>query len=488
MIVRELLTKIGFDVEQQKIDQAEAGVSRLKQGLVALGVGLAARAIHMVTASAAKLAADLQDSAGQLNVTARWLDVTGKAADGAGSSIQDVTMALHALNMAAAGARDGDANRLKAFEALGITLADLNGPLRDSEALFDAVNTRLAGLDDGQKKALLSQDLMSRAGKNMIKMWSEGADKVNALRQAVIENGLALNEQETGSLADYDDMLMSTGHTIQSLKNRFTLALLPALRWVNETIQTQSREGSFLRTVLDRVGVVLGFVADNAQTVGIAFGAMLTAILLITQPWWVLIGLVVLLADELYAFFTGQDSYLRDAVDQWGIWGEVIMNILLFVGAMFTTTWNVVIGVLETVFDVLYAIGGVIYGFFTFDWTFLLSVIDGFIGRMRKALEYFGILKSGGSVDATVTAVSTTTQGINSQAIQGLGNSPLFAGGAGTGPTSVDNSMHFGDIVLPEGSGGTPEQNAEAFRKVMQEFQDRNRRASQISLVPAGAR
>jgi len=206
---------------------AAARQAKLLMGAVGATVGIAG--ITMLARSAREAigtVGDLNDAADRAGVSAEKLQLLRFALEQTAGSAEDADSALQkfGVSVGQASLKNGGA-AADAFTALGVSIRDVSGNVRDSEPLFDEVIAKLGGVENPAQRAAVATALFGRqAGPELSALASQGA------------NGLATFSGQLDRVGKLSNDTVSRGDELDnwfkrisgSVENLFTQAIVDA--------------------------------------------------------------------------------------------------------------------------------------------------------------------------------------------------------------------------------------------------------------------
>lgn len=378
-VIRELVTKFGFDVDERPINAAEKAIQRVQQAIAGIAVGVIAKQFI-----------DMANSA------AAFGDGMSKGADKAGTDTQtwqEYAVAARLANVETGSLASGFRNLLKnadqakrkggetaeAFARIGITSAQLKGPLKDSKALFDAVAKGLTGVANADERAALEMALLGKSGQDLRPLLKD----LEGLKARAGASGLIMSDEDLAKARAFDDAMGDFSATMEGLKNTIGVALFPTISkvvkkigdWVKEHKELIKTKAELwfgrLEKAITKVGEVVDKIAKGLGSMetaikgavfaagimlALAYGPTIAGVLSLNAAW-VLVGLsakaaaaasmlfamwpvilaavIALIAEDIYGFFNGQDSLIGEYIKKWGTWGDILLGIAFAVKAPF---------------------------------------------------------------------------------------------------------------------------------------------------------
>ena len=162
---------------------AMAGVSGLAAGVGGLATAFGATMlIGAVTASVrafqsfgqeiADLRNDITDASTRSGIAADTLEGLRLAAEGSGLSFSALTSSLDQFGRRVTAAADGGNATADAFEKLKVKVVDVNGDLRDGDAVLRDTLAALNGMESGALRSSLAMETLGRSGAKLMQALS----------------------------------------------------------------------------------------------------------------------------------------------------------------------------------------------------------------------------------------------------------------------------------------------------------------------------
>lgn len=347
MVVRELLTRLGFQIDQKPLKQFEANLSSLKTGLASLGVALSAYGTFQFFKSAADASNQILSTSQKIGVGVESLQRLKYAAEFSDLSLESLAGGLKVLNKNFAGAQEGSKEATKAFQEVlgkGFKAKDY----KTTEELLLAVSDRFSGMEDGAKKTALSMKILGKSGADMIPFLNTGSDAIRRQGDELDALGGILGVDALKAGEEFNNGLHRMQTFFTSLRNTIAARFFPAingligrfvefakankgiikqkldhyLNAVARTAQFVFKVVSVLFTAFDKLVEALGSVegAIIATTIAFAaFGFVTGGVSLVTLVVLALAAAIFLLWEDYQTFVEGGDALIE--------WPKRIKNI-----------------------------------------------------------------------------------------------------------------------------------------------------------------
>jgi hypothetical protein len=200
------------------------------------GVGLAGMFVHdRILRGTADAADEAAITADRISFTTDQVQELKFASDIAGTKWGEVVTALRRMGDNAEDATRGAGMATVAFQEMGISVGELNGPLSDSMALLERIVKEFEG-KSGRKLQGLSAQIFGRAGGKSLPLLNLGLDMITKLRKEADELGIVIGVGLTRSSQKFNDTVFRIQGAIAGIRNDIAKDLLPLVNEVAEAI------------------------------------------------------------------------------------------------------------------------------------------------------------------------------------------------------------------------------------------------------------
>ena len=149
----------------------------------------------------------------------------------------DVEGSLAKLVSTMAKARDGSPQLAAAFQALGVSVTDTDGTLRDNWATFLDVIDALGAVTDETERDALAQEILGKGYAELKPLIIAGTDTLQAFMDKAIEAGVVMDIAQVQKLGEVDDKYQELQATIEGLENELAAEFAPAVIESMETFK-----------------------------------------------------------------------------------------------------------------------------------------------------------------------------------------------------------------------------------------------------------
>lgn len=257
------------------VGRSLTGVSTAAAGVVA-GLGAAAY-------KAGQAADDLNTLSKVTGIGTEELQKYGYAADLVDVSVEAIAKSNKKLTKNAYEAANGSKSQAEAFKAIGVSVTDSNGHLRDSEAIFQDVITNLGKMTNETERDAIAQQLMGKSAAELNPLIEDGGETYKMVADTLKKYDLDFVDQKTLDGANefndsLDKMKLIGSVALSDVSSRLAVYLAPALDKVVDLVGKFAKWLSELSPeTLTVIGTIAGLIAILAPLL-ITIGKLATGI------------------------------------------------------------------------------------------------------------------------------------------------------------------------------------------------------------------
>lgn len=235
-VLRELITLLGYDVDEAGVVKAEKIFDGLKSAANAVVTAVAAgtAAVTAIVAETVVATRETTRWASALQVTNQEIEELGFAAERVGAETEDVGDFLKELAVKAGDARDGSGDLQKAFQKLGVRITDARGKIRPVTDLFNEVADGIAKTQDASERIFLADILGSDAGTKLLPLLARGSAGIQSLRDEAVQLGFVLDKDAVEATRRMSVNWQVLLKILLSVRRRIATGIIPVL---NEVIE-----------------------------------------------------------------------------------------------------------------------------------------------------------------------------------------------------------------------------------------------------------
>lgn len=269
--LRDLLVKIGLEINDEKLIQLNKGIEEFKVGIIGLaGVTSAAAASLFLLAKSAAATGELRKTAESIGVTFENLQKLQYAARLSGMEADEFKMSMVFLNRSmyefSKHTEDVDA----AYNKLGIRVTKENGKLRDTQSVFFEIVDRLKQMPDGAEKTAIAMELFGRSGYRMISMANSGSKAIKGMAKEAEQLGFVMDDTTARAGEHFNDTLEALMMTIKGFKDHVGASLFPIFqKLIDDTLKWLKANGQIVKQKLtDYVQKLVNFLGAFYNIMG----------------------------------------------------------------------------------------------------------------------------------------------------------------------------------------------------------------------------
>lgn len=342
-VVRELLVRLGFDVQAQSFLKAELSVEVIKEALEKV-VEIAREAVEALL-GVAETGKKLDELSHQTGVATDTLQELAYGAQFSGLSVEELAVAMGHLS------RTG--------------VKDLKKGVLD-------VSEQFSHMADGGEKNLIALQKFGRAGPRLINWLNEAKDSMREWKDEAEALGYIMDKDTIQAGKEFEDGLIRTKAALKGVSFLVGGPIIKALKGASRgMVEWVKANKEFLKQIGERLAGVAKFAVGNVGLIVIALGSLAGAFLL-TQTAAIASGLaaaaawVVALAPILLAaggiailalafedfiyFLQGKDSVIGRFVqyfkDEFGTLPQFCKDVWAWIESIFTGGIDKVAGIL----------------------------------------------------------------------------------------------------------------------------------------------
>ena len=358
-------------------DEAVGNLKKIGVAAAAAGAAIGAAFVGMAGA-AIENADELQRLSDVTGLSAERLQELQYAGNNLGVELETITGAQAKLTKNMLAAKDGTGAQADAFAALGISVTDSNGQLRDAKTVMEEAFTALNGVGNETERDALSMQLFGKSAMDMNPLIKAGGDELNRLTEEARNNGAVMSDEAVAGLDSFGDTIDNLKTSVLGAFGEKFAEILPKIQEFLNKLKELPEWIENNRTKLELIGIAIGTVtalviAFNIQQAlaasgmtlwtaiaGVATGATTAlgaAFAFLTSP----IGLVILAIGAVVAagvlLYKNWDTVKQKAGELWSKIQEVFGKVYDAITSPFK----------KAVDGVKWAIDK-IKEFFDFDW------------------------------------------------------------------------------------------------------------------------
>jgi len=182
-----------------------AKMKKVGAGMTAMGAAITGT-LMATTKKWAEAGDEVQKLALKTGFSTESLSELRHAAELSGAELTTVEKGVKRMAKAISDANDGMATYVRAFDKIGLSAQELIG--LSPEKQFEKITMAIAELEDPTIRAAVAQDLLGRAGTDLLPMLTQGADGMAAMRQEAHDLGIVFDQEAADAAAELNDNML----------------------------------------------------------------------------------------------------------------------------------------------------------------------------------------------------------------------------------------------------------------------------------------
>ena len=277
----------------------------IKTGIKAVASGI--REIGQALADTVKDSAAYADNILTLStntgIAAETLQEYQYMAELTDTSLETITGSMAKLIRNMQNAKNGTGNAAAAFAAMGVSVTDANGELRDNEEVFTEVIDKLGKMSNETQRDAYAMDIFGKSAQDLNSLIAVGKDGIAAFAKEAHDMGYVLDEETLASLGAVDDALQRLDNFMTMIKNTIGAALAPAVTELADSLQAWAQSVDWEQVGQD-VAEVGGAIKDFVMFVLENGDDILTVIAGVGAGFatWKVVGLITSVVGAIKGF------------------------------------------------------------------------------------------------------------------------------------------------------------------------------------------
>ena len=205
------------------------GVVTAVTGALAAGIAAGTAALVDFTQGGAAYADEVLTMSTNTHIAADELQAYMYAAELVDVSTETMTSSMARNVRSMASAAEGTGAVADAYNALGVSVTDADGNLRDSQEVYWELIDALGEVEDTTQRDALSMQIFGRSAQDLnslIAVGSEGMAEYAAMAQ---DAGAVLDTDTLSAFGEFDDVMQQLDGGVNAAKNALGTVLLPVL-------------------------------------------------------------------------------------------------------------------------------------------------------------------------------------------------------------------------------------------------------------------
>jgi len=198
-------------------------------GAMATGIAAGTGALVSFTQSGAAYADEVLTMSTNTHIATDDLQAYMYAAELVDVSTETMTSSMARNIRSMNSAAEGTGAAAEAYEALGVSVTDADGNLRDSQEVYWELIDALGTVEDSTERDALSMQIFGRSAQDLNSLIAVGSEGMAEYAAQAEEAGAVLSEDTLQQFGEFDDVMQEVGSGVDAAKNALGTVLLPVL-------------------------------------------------------------------------------------------------------------------------------------------------------------------------------------------------------------------------------------------------------------------
>jgi len=222
------MSKMGDEADDASGDLQSMGKAG-KTAITAIGTAVAAAVagIGKLVSSTSEYADTIDKAAERTGIAREEMQRLKFAAEQSGSNIEALESTASSFARRISRIEAGSGQAADAFNALGVSLRDSSGELRDQGDIYNDVLRSLAEMDNATRRASIGSQLFGRQFSELQPLLNQGADGIDNLRQQADELGIVMGEDNVKAFTALKDQYNAFKSRLQGVGRELASSFLP---------------------------------------------------------------------------------------------------------------------------------------------------------------------------------------------------------------------------------------------------------------------
>ena len=227
-----------LDIILKAKDQYSKEVTRMEnkfkisaKSLAVMGTAVAGAiaGLGAIVQKTANAGDEFQKMALRTGFSVKALSELAHAAELSGTTINQMESSFRKLSKNMSDANDGSAEQVRAFEALGVSVLDANGQLKNSEDAFDEIVAKMADMENETQRTALAMTVFGKSGAQMLPLIKAGTKGIDEMRESAANLGITFTQETADQAAKFNDNMLELTRNVTGLSNSIGNTLIPVV-------------------------------------------------------------------------------------------------------------------------------------------------------------------------------------------------------------------------------------------------------------------
>lgn len=196
-------------------------------------------------------------------------------------SMDTLTGSMAKLTKNMGSAQGGTGKAADAFKALGVSVTDSSGNLRDNEDVFSDVVDALGKMTNETERDTLAMAIFGKSAQELNPLIKAGGDEIQRLADEAHRMGYVLDDESLEALVAVSDAMERMKNLATTVKNELAVALAPVIEMLADKLTDLVQRVDWDK-VGEKIGNLLTFIMDHYKAVAVGLGVIAAGFLAVS--------------------------------------------------------------------------------------------------------------------------------------------------------------------------------------------------------------
>lgn len=196
-------------------------------------------------------------------------------------SMDTLTGSMAKLTKNMGSAQGGTGKAADAFKALGVSITDSSGNLRDNEDVFSDVVDALGKMTNETERDTLAMAIFGKSAQELNPLIKAGGDEIQRLADEAHRMGYVLDDESLAALVAVSDAMERMKNLATTVKNELAVALAPVIEMLADKLTDLVQRVDWDK-VGEKIGNLMTFIMDHYKAVAVGLGVIAAAFLAVS--------------------------------------------------------------------------------------------------------------------------------------------------------------------------------------------------------------
>lgn len=273
--IRNMASTLGVDINPtvEALASKFDGLDK-NMGTAILTIGTVVTAFAGLTISAASTAQEMKTLSSVTGLSVESIQKFEYASTELNVSMDSLNDALKEITNKAMEAKNGSEELGEIFKKLGIRVTDTQGNLISAEETFYRTIDALGKITNETERDAIAMKLFGEEARRLNPLIEAGSGRLRELGIEAESLGLVMGEKSINSLAEFDSSMQQLNDTMDKVKMKLGMALLPLLQGFADLVGSIPTPVWVAILVFGALSMIILSVARAASTMAIANAAL----------------------------------------------------------------------------------------------------------------------------------------------------------------------------------------------------------------------